>query len=63
VRRSYILHLVRQGMRLADLERVVGRLPARTLAGYARFSPAGPGLKLESVPLVHPVLRGEPASL
>lgn len=57
VRRGYILYLVRQGLRLSDLERVVGKLPARMLAGYARFSPAGPGLRLDAVPLIHPVLR------
>lgn len=56
LRHTYIIHLVRQGLRLADLERVVGKLPPRVLAGYARFSPAGPGLRAESVPLVHPVL-------
>ena len=60
VRRGYMLYLIRQGMRLADLERVVGKLPAKTLAGFSRFSPAGPGLRFDSVPLIHPVLRAEP---
>lgn len=59
LRHTYIVYLVRQGIRLADLERVVGKLPARTLAGYARHSPAGPGLRAEAVPLVFPLLRDE----
>jgi succinoglycan biosynthesis transport protein ExoP len=57
LRHTYIMYLVRQGIRLADLERIVGRLPARELARYARFSPPGPGLRADAVPLIHPVLR------
>jgi succinoglycan biosynthesis transport protein ExoP len=57
LRHTYIMYLVRQGIRLADLERVVGKVPVRTLASYARFSPKGPGLKADAVPLVYPALR------
>jgi uncharacterized protein involved in exopolysaccharide biosynthesis len=56
LRHAYVLYLVRQGLKLAELERVVGRVPAKSLARYARFSPPGPGLRLESVTPVHPVL-------
>lgn len=56
IRHTYIVFLVRQGLRLLQLERVVGRLGARTLAGYAPYSPPGAGLPLEAVTLVHPVL-------
>jgi uncharacterized protein involved in exopolysaccharide biosynthesis len=57
LRHTYISYLVRQGIRLSELERVVGRLPSKALAGYGRFSPPGPGLPAESVPLIHPALR------
>jgi len=56
LRHTYIAYLVRQGMRLSELESVVGRLPARQLANYGRFSPPGPGLPASRVPLVHPAL-------
>jgi uncharacterized protein involved in exopolysaccharide biosynthesis len=57
LRHTYIIYLVRQGIRTADLERIVGKLPAKIRAGYAQFSPPGPGLRVESVPLVFPALR------
>ncbi|WP_434131478.1 GumC family protein [Methylocaldum sp. GT1BB] len=57
LRHTYISYLVRQGIRLSELERIVGPLPAKTLAGYGRFSPPGPGLPAESVPLIYPALR------
>lgn len=59
LRHSYILYLVRQGIRLADLESVVGPLGAKQRATYARHSPPGPGLRADGVPLVHPALAGE----
>ncbi len=60
-RHTYIAHLVRQGIRLSELERIVGRLPAKQLAGYGRLSPQGPGLPADRVPLIHPVLSGDEA--
>lgn len=59
LRHTYIMYLVRQGIRLADLEQVVGRLSAKTLARYAKYSPPGPGLKAEAVSLVYPLLNEE----
>ena len=56
LRHSYIAHLVRLGIRLSELEGVVGRLPARLLASYGRLSPPGPGLPAGRVPLMHPAL-------
>lgn len=56
LRHTYIAYLVRQGIRLADLGRVVGPLPAQTLAAYGRFSPLGPGLSPDAISLIHPVL-------
>ncbi|MGX2038693.1 GumC family protein [Methylocaldum sp. MU1018] len=56
LRHTYISYLVRHGIRLSELERVVGPLPAKTLASYGRLSPPGPGLPAESVPLIYPAL-------
>ena len=56
LRHTYVAFLVRQGMRLSDLESVVGRLPARQLANYGRLSPQGPGLPAGRVRLTHPAL-------
>ncbi|QSA98602.1 hypothetical protein [Methylococcus sp. EFPC2] len=57
LRHTYIAYLVRQGIRLAELEHIVGPLPAKLLASYGRLSPAGPGLQAAAIDLVHPVLR------
>jgi hypothetical protein len=56
LRHTYIAYLVRLGMRLSELDRVVGRVPAKQLASYGRLSPQGPGLPVERVRLVHPAL-------
>jgi site-specific recombinase XerD len=56
LRHTYLAFLVRQGIRLAELESVVGRLPARHLANYGRLSPLGAGLPAERVTLIHPAL-------
>ncbi|MDD5034625.1 MAG: hypothetical protein PHE55_07675 [Methylococcaceae bacterium] len=57
LRHSYIVYLVRQGIRLSELENIVGPLPVKTLASYGHFSPPGPGLPAEKLPLLHPVLE------
>lgn len=57
LRHSYVVYLVRQGLRLAELESIVGPMAAKQRAAYARYSPPGPGLKAEGVPLIYPALR------
>ncbi len=49
LRHTYIAYLVRQGARLAEIERLVGRLPPSAYADYGRLSPPGPGLPLSQV--------------
>jgi len=56
IRHTYITYLVRQGIRLSELERVIGKLPAKNLAAYSRYSPPGPGLPADQVALVYPAL-------
>lgn len=53
---TYIVFLVRQGIRLADLERVVGPLPPTTLAAYGPLAAGAPRVPLEQVERVHPAL-------
>ncbi len=56
IRHTYIAYLVRQGLRLSELELIVGHLPAKNLALYGRLSPPGPGLSVNRVTLEHPAL-------
>lgn len=51
IRHTYVAFLARQGMRLADLAKVVGRLPADQVALYSTYAPAGKRLTLDEVKL------------
>jgi succinoglycan biosynthesis transport protein ExoP len=57
LRHTYLAYLLRQGIRFADLGRIVGRLPQEELAGYMRFAQAQPRLPLEQIDPVLPALR------
>jgi uncharacterized protein involved in exopolysaccharide biosynthesis len=57
LRHTYVAFLVRQGIRFADLARVVGDLPPAALAAYGDLAPAGPRAALEAIELVLPALR------
>jgi hypothetical protein len=48
---------LRQGIRFADIGRIVGRLPQEELAAYTRFAPSQPRLPLEQIELTLPALR------
>ena len=56
IRHTYIAYLVRQGIRLSELEHIVGHFPAKNLAVYGRLSPSGPGLPSSRVSLIHPAM-------
>jgi uncharacterized protein involved in exopolysaccharide biosynthesis len=49
VQRSYLVWLVSQGVKLADLKRVAGTLSPGYLASFAPWSPPGPGHTLEQI--------------
>ncbi|MCQ8128412.1 GumC family protein [Methylomonas rivi] len=51
LRYTYMLFLVRQGIKLADLTKVVGALSPSQLLELGRFSPTQSGLPLESIDL------------
>jgi site-specific recombinase XerD len=54
---TYIAYLVRQGVRLSDLESITGYMPPTVLAAYATFSPPGSGMSLDSVERDYPALK------
>ena len=58
LRHTYLVHLLRQGIRFADIGRIAGRLPQEELAAYMRFAPSQPRVPLEQVDPVLPALRG-----
>jgi polysaccharide biosynthesis transport protein len=57
LRHTYLVYLLRQGIRFADIGRIVGRLPQDDLAAYMRFAPSQPRAPLEQIELVMPGLR------
>jgi integrase len=59
LRHTYLVYLLRQGIRFADIGRIVGRLPQEELAAYMRFTPSQPRRPLEEIDPVLPALRKE----
>jgi polysaccharide biosynthesis transport protein len=57
LRHTYLVYLLRQGIRFADIGRIAGRLPQQELAAYMRFAPSQPRRPLEQIELVLPALR------
>ena len=57
LRHTYLVYLLRQGIRFADIGRIVGRLPQEELAAYMRFTPSQPRRPLEQIDPVLPALR------
>ena len=54
LRHTYVAFLVRQGIRFADLTRIVGHLPAEVLGAYSALSPPGSRLPREAINVVYP---------
>ena len=54
---TYIAYLVRKGVKLSELDKVVGRIPPTVLAAYGVFSPPGSALSLDSIEPVYPALQ------
>src|SRR5262249_8518218 len=55
VRHTYVAYLLRQGVRFADLGRLVGRLPQEEMAAYMRGASSQARVPLEQI---DPVLPG-----
>jgi polysaccharide biosynthesis transport protein len=57
LRHTYIAYLVRQGIRFADLTRLVGPLPAELVAAYGTLSPPGIRARGAQLELMYPALQ------
>ena len=56
IRHSYIAYLVRQGLRLSDLEQITGYLEPSVISRYGAYSPPQPGRHIYEIELLHPAL-------
>ncbi|MDD5112661.1 MAG: integrase [Methylobacter sp.] len=56
IRHSYIAYLVRQGLKLGDLEQITGYLEPTVIASYSSYSPPQQGRGIEEIELLHPAL-------
>ena len=54
---SYILYLVKQGLRLSELEQIVGYIDPAELSKFTPYSPAKKGLPVTDINLLHPSLK------
>lgn len=57
LRHTYIAYLLRQGVKFADLAKIVGPLPRAVLAQYSSFSPTERRAPGDDVEMTHPALR------
>ena len=57
LRHTYVAFLVRQGIRFADLARLVGPIPPEELAAYGALAPTGPRVAIDAIERVLPALR------
>ena len=58
IRHSYIAYLVRQGLRLVDLEHITGHLEPSVISAYSSYSPPQQGRSIDDIELLHPALNG-----
>ena len=56
IRHSYIAYLVRQGLRLSDLEQITGRLEPSVMSSYSDYSPPQQGRGIDEIEWLHPAL-------
>jgi uncharacterized protein involved in exopolysaccharide biosynthesis len=59
LRHTYLAFLVRQGIRFADLTRLVGALPVEIVGAYSALSPPGVRTDLARIQLPYPALQEE----
>ena len=55
LRHTYISYLVRQGVRLSELEQIVGKMPSKVLLSYRQFSPAESDKPLKEISTIYPL--------
>lgn len=54
LRQTYILYLVRQGVRLSELGSVIGYVPPAELSAYGAYAPMGEKKPLAAINLIYP---------
>ena len=54
LRHSYIVYLVQQGIRLSELEHIVGYLTPAVQSQYRNYSPEGAGYSVDEIDLTYP---------
>jgi len=59
LRNTYLLYLVRKGLRITELEKIAGSMSARRLLELGRDSPAGTSRTLSEVDPVYPLFAGQ----
>ena len=53
---TYIVYLVKQGLRLSELDRITGDIDPTELSKYSRYSPEKQGLSITDIDLIYPSL-------
>lgn len=54
---AYILYLVKEGLRLSELEQIVGYIDPTELSKFTPYSPAIKGMSVADINTIHPSLR------
>ncbi|GAB4353551.1 MAG: hypothetical protein Kow0060_04090 [Methylohalobius crimeensis] len=57
IRHTYLLYIVRQGLKLAELENIAGPMPLTELSAYGRLAPPEATHSLDEIQQIHPCLR------
>jgi len=57
VRHTYMIYLVKQGVRLSELEMIMGYITPTELASYRVYSPPGPGRSFTEIDLCYPAFK------
>ena len=57
LRQTYLIYLVKQGIRLAELEKIAGYIPPKILSSYSLYQPAGSKRSYDEIDLVYPELH------
>lgn len=55
LRHTYIAYLVRQGVRLSELEKIVGYVPPAELSIFSKYAPVGPKRGIDEIELFYPL--------
>ena len=55
LRHTYLVYLVRQGVRLSELEQIVGTMSSKALLGYRQFSPDEAHRIMDEISSVYPL--------